>query len=215
MNTSRHVAHTWWRRYRIDTTRAPPPMSRADPTALYRDGVTDPTVRLATIDDIDRIVALATAAYRGTGDDAGWTTESHLLDGERTNVDEVTEAISGNRSAVLLAELDGATVGVIKVEQRGTDGAGFGLFAVDPTRQSGGTGSRLLDEAERIARDEWGRSWMQLEVLHQRADLQAWYRRRDYEPTGETQPFPYEDERFGLPKADDLVFDVYQRRLRP
>lgn len=171
------------------------------------------TIRPATPDDVDVIVRLATAAYRAKGDDAGWTTESHLLDGERTNPDEVAQAIIDDDKRVLVAEQDGAVVGVIKVEQRGADGALFGLFAVDPRIQSGGTGSRLLDAAEQAAREEWGRAWMELEVLRQRTDLQAWYRRRGYEPTGATEPFPYDDERFGRPRSDDLVFDVYRRSL--
>lgn len=175
--------------------------------------MTGPTIRPATTDDVDRIVELATLAYRGTGDRRGWTTESHLLDGERTNPDEVTAAITGESSRVLVAEAEGVVVGAIKVERRGDDGAGFGLFAVDPERQSGGTGSRLLDEVERIARDEWGRAWMQLEVLRPRHDLQAWYRRRGYEATGESEPFPYGDERFGRPHDEGLVFDVFRRPL--
>ena len=175
--------------------------------------MTVPRLRTATTDDIDDIVTLVTAAYRGTGPDIGWTTESHLLDGERTDGSEVAEALADPSARVIVAESDGTLVGVIKAERRGPDGAGFGLFAVDPTRQSTGAGSLLLDEAERTARDDWHRSWMQLEVIHQRSDLQAWYRRRGYEATGETQPFPYGDERFGRPRRDDLVFDVFRRPL--
>ena len=172
-------------------------------------------LRAATTDDIDQIVALVTAAYRGTGQGTGWTTESHLLDGERTDGSEVAEALAVPSARVIVAESDGTLVGVIKAERREPDGAGFGLFAVDPRQQSGGTGSRLLDEAERIARDDWGGNWMELEVLRPRVDLQTWYRRRGYRPTGKTTPFPYGDERFGIPRTGDLVFEVYRRPLRP
>ena len=174
--------------------------------------MTAPTLRTATRDDVDAIVALVTAAYRGNSS-AGWTTESHLLDGQRTDPREVTESLADPTARVIVAESGGTLVGVIKAERRDPDGAGFGLFAVDPIRQSTGAGSLLLDEAERTARDEWQRAWMQLEVIHQRIDLQAWYRRRGYQPTGETQPFPYGDERFGSPRRDDLVFDVFRRPL--
>ena len=175
--------------------------------------MTAPTLRAATADDVATIVDLATASYRATGDDAGWTTESHLLDGERTNPTEVQTAIDDPDTAVVVAEVDGTVVGVIKVVRSAPNGAHFGLFAVDPRRQSSGTGSRLLDEVERIAAEDWGATWMELEVIHQRTDLQDWYRRRGYVATGETLPFPYEDQRFGLPRRDDLVFDVFRRPL--
>ena len=113
---------------------------------------------------------------------------------------------------VVATERD-AVVGVVRVKRRGTDGAAFGLFAVAPNRQSDGIGSRLLDEAERIARSDWSASWMELEVLHQRADLQAWYRRRGYTPTGRTEAFPDDDERFGRPRVLGLHFDVYRLEL--
>lgn len=170
-------------------------------------------LRPAAHADVDRIVELVTAAYRATGADAGWTTESHLLGGLRTDADDVRRSLADEAARVVVATSGDGVVGVIKVERLGPDGAHFGLFAVDPRGQSGGTGSRLLDEVERIARDEWGAAWMQLEVIHQRTDLQAWYRRRGYEPTGETEPFPYGEESFGLPRQDDLVFDLFRRPL--
>ena len=172
-----------------------------------------PVLRDATPDDVAAVVAVATAAYRATGPDAGWTSEGHLLGGERTNPTEVLDAITAAATRVLVSTVDDVVVGVIKVQQVPPDGAHFGLFAVDPRRQSGGTGSRLLDEAERIAAEEWGAAWMELEVIHQRTDLQDWYRRRGYVGTGDTRPFPYQDQRFGLPRRDDLVFDVFRRPL--
>jgi hypothetical protein len=48
-------------------------------------------------------------------------------------------------------------------------------------------------------------------VIVQRDDLIAWYRRRGYEPTGEHEPFPYDDERYGRPRRDDLRFAVLEK----
>jgi hypothetical protein len=54
---------------------------------------------------------------------------------------------------------------------------------------------------------------MDLEVIAQRDKLIEFYVRRGYEPTGATTPFPYGDERFGIPQRDDLHFVVLQRDL--
>jgi hypothetical protein len=54
---------------------------------------------------------------------------------------------------------------------------------------------------------------MRMTVIRQRTDLIAWYRRLGFEPTGETEPFPYGDDRFGRPRRDDLDFLVLSRPL--
>ena len=41
-------------------------------------------------------------------------------------------------------------------------------------------------------------------VISVRDELIAWYERRGYRRTGELSPFPYGDERFGIPQRDDL-----------
>lgn len=177
-------------------------------------------IRPALPGDLAAIVTIVAAAYRGAEGRAGWTSEDHLLDGQRADAAMVQEIMDGDRSVLLVAEVDGAVRGCIQLEpldgapeSPDGDGAHFGLFAVDPTLQSGGVGSALLTAVETIAGQEWACSWMQLEVLRQRVDLIAWYVRRGYEPTGETLPFPYEDERFGQPRRDDLVFAVLRRPL--
>ncbi len=63
----------------------------------------------------------------------------------------------------------------------------------------------IIAEAERIARDEWGVGEMHMTVISVREDLIAWYERRGYRRTGQMTPFPYGDERFGLPQRDDLA----------
>ena len=50
-------------------------------------------------------------------------------------------------------------------------------------------------------------------VVNVRDTLIAWYRRRGYILTGEAEPFPYDDARFGVPKRDDLSFVVLRKRL--
>ena len=165
-----------------------------------------PTFRAATAADIPAVVALVESAYRGESGRRGWTTESNLLDGQRTDAQDVGEAIARADSLVLLAELDGVLVSCCHLEKQ--DGAAyFGMFAVDPTRQTGGIGKQVIAEAERVARERWGVDRMRMTVIVQREELIAWYERRGYRRTGEHAPFPYGDERFGIPRRDDLRFE--------
>ncbi len=93
-------------------------------------------------------------------------------------------------------------------------GAGyFGMFSVQPKLQGGGIGKVVLDEAERIVRDEWKLSAMRMTVIDVREELIAFYERRGYRRTGITKPFPYGDARFGLPKREDLRFEVLEKIL--
>jgi GNAT superfamily N-acetyltransferase len=173
--------------------------------------VTELTFRPAVPDDVDAIVRLVTDAYRGEASTVGWTTEDHLLKGQRTDAVMVTASVVDPSGEVVLAESGGALVGCIHVQRAG-DGAHFGMFAVDPTLQAGGTGSALLDQAQALAR-AWGCATLDLEVVAQRSELIAWYERRGFARTGETKPFPYGDERFGVPQRDDLHFVVLRRDL--
>ena len=72
---------------------------------------------------------------------------------------------------------------------------------------------QLWAEAERIARDDYGMSVMRMTVIDVREELIAWYERRGYHRTGIKKPFPYGDERFGIPLRDDLRFEVLEKML--
>jgi len=170
------------------------------------------TFRPARAADITAIVALVESAYRGESSLRGWTTESHLLDGQRTDSDDVGALIGRPYSRLLLAECDGQLKASCYVERQGESGY-FGMFAVDPCEQGGGLGKQVLAEAERIAREEWRCRTMRMTVIEQRSELIAWYERRGYRRTGEFQPFPYGDERFGIPRRDDLRFEVLLKEL--
>ena len=166
-----------------------------------------PVFRTATAADVPAIVALVESAYRGDSGRRGWTTESELLDGRRTDEAAVAALIGGPDSGILLAEREGRLVASAHVERQGASGY-FGMFAVDPAEQGGGLGKAVLAEAERLVRERWQCRAMRMTVIVQRGELIAWYERRGYRRTGEYRPFPYGDERFGIPRRDDLRFEV-------
>ncbi|AIF47368.1 GNAT family N-acetyltransferase [Dyella japonica] len=163
------------------------------------------TFRMANSHDVPAIVALVESAYRGESGQRGWTTESHLLDGQRTDADSVAGLIGSGGSIVLLAEQGGELVACCHIERQDASGY-FGMFAVNPLLQRAGLGRAVLAEAERIAKSTWQASAMRMSVIEQRGELIAWYERRGYRLTGETRPFPYGQPRFGIPRRDDLRF---------
>lgn len=169
--------------------------------------------RWATADDAQVIVELAQSAYRGEASRAGWTTEADFLDGQRIDREGVL-ALLGDGQGVVLAEPEtgGQVLACCHVSRDGDD-AWFGLFAVDPRQQGQGVGDRLLAEAERQVRDGFGSRRLRMKVIWLRDSLIAWYQRRGYQRTEETHPFPYGDERFGLPRRDDLHFVVLEKPL--
>lgn len=107
---------------------------------------------------------------------------------------------------MLLAERDGELLACCQLEHRG-ETAYFGMFSVRPNRQGGGLGRAVLARAEAVARERWGVTGLEMTVIVQREDLIAWYERRGYRRTGEFSPFPYGDERFGVPRRPDLRFE--------
>jgi hypothetical protein len=54
---------------------------------------------------------------------------------------------------------------------------------------------------------------IRMNVVNVRDALIAWYVRRGYHKTGETEPFPYGDDRSGAPLRDDLSFLVLEKDL--
>ena len=170
------------------------------------------TFRLATPGDVAIIVPLVESAYRGDVSRKGWTTEADLLDGQRTDPAGVAELIRKPGSCMLLAERAGALLACANLEKRGEAGY-FGMFSVRPDLQGAGIGRATLAEAERLARDDWHCREMHMTVISVRDELIAWYERRGYKRTGIHSTFPYGDERFGIPKRDDLRFELLVKAL--
>ena len=183
----------------------------SNPCLLFRD---------ATPADVAAIVALVESAYRGDVSRKGWTTEADFLEGQRVDVTGVAEVIAKPDSRVVLAErpstgsgqAGGLMLACCHVEKQ-DDVCYFGMFAVSPDLQGVGVGKQMMNEAERIARDEFHCIKMEMTVISIRDDLIPWYERRGYRSTGVFKPFPYGDERFGIPKRDDLRFEVLAKSL--
>ncbi|MFF8712794.1 GNAT family N-acetyltransferase [Streptomyces sp. NPDC015184] len=170
------------------------------------------TFRDADDADVLALVTLIESAYRGDSSRVGWTTEADILQGRRTDPDGVRQVVEASGSRLLVVERDGALVACCQLEHRG-EAAYFGMFAVRPELQGEGLGKVIIAEAERVVREEWGAAEMHMTVISVRDELIAWYERRGYRRTGRLTPFPYGDERFGVPQRDDLRFELLVKDL--
>ena len=164
-----------------------------------------PAIRPATRTDIPALHALIEHAYRGDSARQGWTHEADLLDGQRTDVAALTEIIDDHDQRILVA-LDGSDIiGCVQITRKENGKSYLGLLSVDPLRQATGFGRQLIAAAEHAVSTLFGAHMVEMTVIKQRAELIAYYQRRGYSPTGEQRPFPFGDERFGLPKTSELV----------
>jgi ribosomal protein S18 acetylase RimI-like enzyme len=139
--------------------------------------------------DIPVIVRLLNAAYRGSSSRRGWTTEADLIGGEvRTDEQDVTRVMALSRSVFLLAiDSSGRILGCVNLQLREAS-VYLGMFAVDPEKQGGGLGGRLMSEAEKWTM-EAGRSTIVMWVISLRAELIEWYLRIGFRDTGERREF--------------------------
>ena len=134
-------------------------------------------IRVATPADAEQITAVINAAFR--------ITEEFFVDGNRITLAEVQESFA--RGAFLVAFDDDVVSGCVYVEPRG-ERAYLGLLSVDPERQQGGLGSRLMTAGEDYCRAR-GAQFMDIYIVNLRAELPAFYQRRGYVENG-TTPFP-------------------------
>ncbi|HEY4253185.1 MAG TPA: GNAT family N-acetyltransferase [Roseomonas sp.] len=169
------------------------------------------TLRPALDADVPALVQLLNRAYRGSDSDASWNTEAAYMDGDRTDAALLRGEIAEKPQATLLVwELWGALQGSVWLEPLGGDAWYLGSLAVDPSLQNAQAGRRLLAASESWVRARGGRR-IRMTVVNARDTLIAWYERRGYRLTGETEPFPYDDGRFGTPKRPDLHFVVMSK----
>jgi ribosomal protein S18 acetylase RimI-like enzyme len=166
----------------------------------------------ATDDDLGSIATLVNLAYRGT---EGWTHEGDFMEGLRTDAETLRRDLSANPDARLHTfrdNADGPLLGVVWLEPAVTDVWYLGMLTVRPDIQDRQLGRLILGLAEALAASQGARR-IRMTVLNVREPLIAWYQRRGYCKTTETQPFPYDDQRFGVPKRADLAFVVMEKSI--
>lgn len=165
--------------------------------------------------ELEAVAALVNSAYRGDSSRVGWTTEADYLDGQRTDADTLMADLADNPEAALLLfkdAPDGPPLGTVWLEPAEPGVWYLGMLTIKPDLQDRQLGRALLagGEAHAAAR---GAKRMRMTVVSIRDTLIAWYERRGYAATGETRPFPYDYEKFGLPRVPDLSFIVMEKAL--
>jgi ribosomal protein S18 acetylase RimI-like enzyme len=168
-------------------------------------------------DDLDDVVELVNLSYRGASSQAGWTHEHDWIAGPRTTRAGLEQELSASGDAVIfgLRDADGVLQACVLLDMSrgGAERTAYiGMLTVRPDLQDAGLGRRMLAHAEDEARRRGARR-ARMTVLSIRDSLIAWYERRSYARSGETQPFPYDDQRFGTPRRTDLEFTVLEKAL--
>lgn len=171
-------------------------------------------VRLAQASEAEQIAALVNSAYRGDSSRRGWTTEADLLDGQRTDLEAISDLIQRQDPPTHLLVLDNGNhlLGCVLLEERGSK-LYLGMLTVSPSLQNKGFGKLLMDAAEKLALQK-NSQFIEMTVIPQREALINYYLRQGYKLTGERRPFPASNPRFGIPKVENLEFVVLEKKLQ-
>lgn len=165
--------------------------------------------------DYPAIIDLVNLAYRGSGPDASWNTESVFIEGARLTEPLLREELAAKPHAHLLIHREhanGPILGTVLLDPKPDNSWYLGLLTIHPGFQKKHLGRVLLAAAEDFVRQH-GAPRIQMTVVNVRDTLIAWYQRRGYTLIPETRPFPYHDERFGRPLRNDLHFVVLEKEL--
>lgn len=142
----------------------------------------------ATLQDIPALTTLINSAYRGETSKKGWTTEAHLLEGKRTDEQEMTQIFLDPKNMILKFTENDRIIGSVLLVEKGHQ-LYLGMLTVSPELQNSGIGKKLLAEAENHAKT-LGLSGIIMTVISVREELIAWYKRHGYVDTGEREAFP-------------------------
>ncbi|WP_269235486.1 GNAT family N-acetyltransferase [Flavobacterium flavigenum] len=142
----------------------------------------------ASLEDISALVTLINSAYRGESSKKGWTTEAHLLEGKRTDKEEMTEIFQDPKNTILKYTENNAIIGSVLLVEKEHQ-LYLGMLTVSPELQNSGIGKKLLAEAENHAKT-LRLSSIIMTVISVREELIAWYKRHGYVDTGEREAFP-------------------------
>lgn len=148
-------------------------------------------ITTATSEDAIALEKLINSAYRGETSKLGWTTEAHLLQGERITVNELSEIINNKENTILKFIENNIIIGCVLLVNKGTQ-LYLGMLTVSPELQNSGIGKKLLQKAKEHAL-ALGLPKIIITVISIREELIAWYNRHGFIDTGGREPFPLND----------------------
>ncbi len=154
------------------------------------------------------ICELVNLTYRG---EIGWTKETHIIQGDRTNHHEIASAISNPYSHFFVVNQHQRLASCIYIAQD-KDTAFIGFFSVHPDLQGKGYGKHVLNQAETFAQEKLSVNKYVMFVVSQRPELIAFYERRGYTRTGRVETFPTHLE-MGVPKVSDLTIEYLEKMI--
>ena len=158
----------------------------------------------AGIDQAQAISDLINLTYRGNN---GWTTEAAIIQGDRTNRQEIETAILNPDANFFVVNLPAMLASCIYVAQE-KEHAYIGFFSVHPDLQGQGFGKYMLEQAETFARTNMGAHQFVMFVISQRPELIAFYQRRGYRCTGRTEAYP---KSLGVPRISGLTIEYLEK----
>ncbi|WP_347051789.1 GNAT family N-acetyltransferase [Flavobacterium olei] len=164
----------------------------------------------ALLEDIPALTTLVNSAYRGETSKKGWTTEAHLLEGKRTDEEEMTAIFLNPKNTILKFTENNTIIGSVLLIEKGQQ-LYLGMLTVSPELQNSGIGKKMLAEAEVFAKS-LGLDSIIMTVISVREELIAWYKRHGYVDTGEREPFP-ESEIHVTVSDEPLEFIFMRKRL--
>ena len=168
-------------------------------------------ISISTQEDIPALVRLINSAYRGEESKKGWTTEAYVLDGDlRTDPPTLAKLIQAPGTVILKYENDKKEIEGCVFLQTRENRLYLGMLSVSPLLQAKGIGKELMNASHVYAREQ-GLTAVFMRVISLRHELIAWYERRGYYLTGETEPMP-DDTRFGIPNQP-LEFVIMEKKI--
>lgn len=162
----------------------------------------DNRLKSPNTDDATELCDLVNSAYRG---EQGWTKETDIVSGERTNTQDIKALILNPKSHLLVATENKNITACVCIEKKDNQ-AYIGLLAVNPAYQNKGIGKKILHLAERYAVKQLYTNKLVMVVITQRTELISFYERRGYKRTGEIEEYPI-SLNVGMPMVEGLTIE--------
>lgn len=170
------------------------------------------TVKVVDLNDLKYVTAATTVVNNAYRSEGGWTTEQHIVSGQRCTEEDMTKFITknGKPNTLLFALEQDNVVGTVQIQpsHEASSEAEVGLFSVSPLHQSRGIGGKLIRQAMSEMKI-LGFSTAVMHVLENRPEIISWYKKLGFQETGERIPFVWPE----MLKIKDLHFLTLKKAL--